>query len=169
MSPEIRRDIEELMRRYPRPRSAILPALHRVQEELGWVPEEAQAEVAGIFGLPAGEVKSLVTFYSMYHRRPVGRYVLKFCRSISCWLRGAEDLHHHLEQRLGIRLGETTPDGTFTLLHAECLAACTGAPALQVNDRYFENATPERVDELLERLGRGDPEFPPAPKPWRRP
>lgn len=167
LSEALRQEIRAMMTRYELPRSAILNALHRVQDELGWVPPEAQAEVADLFGMPAAEVESLVTFYSMYHRRPVGRYVLKVCRSISCYLRGSDSITEHLRQRLGISLGQTTPDGLFTLLEGECLAACGGAPALQVNDRYFENATPENVDALLEDLRQGRSRFPAGPVSWR--
>ena len=162
LKPELIDEIKELMSRYPKPKSAILMALHRVQEELGWVPPEAQAEVAEIFDMPAADVQSIVTFYYMYHRKPVGRYVVKVCRSISCWLRGSTELIEHLERKLEVKLGETTKDGTFTLIGGECLAACTGAPCLQVNDRFFENAAHDQVDELLERLRKGDPSFPPA-------
>ncbi|MBI3928226.1 MAG: NADH-quinone oxidoreductase subunit NuoE [Armatimonadetes bacterium] len=169
LSEAARADIQAMMARYPRPQSAILPALHRVQEELGWVPPEAQAEIAELFRMPAANVQSMVTFYYMYHRQPVGRYVLKACRSISCWLRGSEDLIRQLEERLGIKLGETDREGLFTLVGGECLAGCAGAPVLQVNDRFFENAVPERVDELLDSLRRGDDRFPPGPTCWRRP
>lgn len=164
---ELRAEIQAMMARYPMPRSAILNALHRVQDTLGWVPPQAQAEVAELFGMEPQEVESLVTFYYMYHRKPVGRYVLKVCRSISCYLRGSDSITRHLKEKLGIGVGATTPDGTFTLVEGECLAACGGAPALQVNDLYFENATPENVDELLESLRRGDPQFPAAPESWR--
>jgi NADH-quinone oxidoreductase subunit E len=167
LSEQVRRDIEEMMAAYPKPRSAILGALHRVQEELGWVPPQAQEEVAEMFGMAPAEVDSLVTFYYMYFRKPVGRYVLKVCRSISCYLRGCDGLTRHLLQRLGLKKpGETTPDGLFTVVEAECLAACGGAPVLQVNDRFFENATLERVDQLLEDLRAGRSPFPPGPPAW---
>jgi NADH-quinone oxidoreductase subunit E len=99
----------------------------------------------------------------------VGRYVVKVCRSISCYLCGAQHLIKHLEEKLGIQLGETTPDGEFTLIGGECLAACTGAPCLQVNDRFFENASDQRVDELLANLKKpeGDPRYPRAVVSWK--
>lgn len=166
LSPATRARIEELMARYPKPRSAILPALHAVQEELGWCPEEAQAEVAEMFGMPAAEVRSLVTFYYMYHRQPMGRHVIKICRSISCWLRGSERLQKQLEDELGIGLGQTTPDGAFSLVGGECLAGCCGAPVLQINDRFFENAEEDRVKELLKELRAGSDRYPKAPESW---
>ena len=165
----LKTEIRDMMAQYPKPKSAILTALHRIQEEFGWCPPEAQQEVAELFDMEPGDVQSLVTFYYMYHRQPVGDYVLKVCRSISCYLRGSDSITDHLRQRLGIAVGQTTPDGLFTLVEGECLAACGGAPALQVNDRYFENATPENVDALLEDLRQGRSRFPAAPVSWRPP
>lgn len=165
---ELKDEIRHLMAQYPKPRSAILPALHRIQEELGWVPEEAQAEVAEIFEMPPHDVQSVVTFYYMYHRAPVGRYVIKVCKSISCYLMGCDKLIDHLQNKLGVKVGETTPDDQFTLITGECMAACAGAPCLQVNDRFFENASNDRVDELLEALKKGDhPRYPRAVKSWK--
>lgn len=161
--------IKKLMAKYPKARSAILPALHVVQEQLGWVPEEAQAEVAEMFGMPAAEVRSLVTFYYMYHRKPVGRYVLKVCRSISCWLRNSDGLEHSLCEHLGVKPGEMSDDGMFTVVHGECLAACVGAPVLQVNDRFVEQCDPEKVPELIDRLRAGDGAYPAAAVSWQRP
>lgn len=165
----LKTEIRDMMAQYPKPKSAILTALHRIQEEFGWCPPEAQQEVAELFDMEPGDVQSLVTFYYMYHRQPVGDYVLKVCRSISCWLRGSSELIAHLENKLGIKLGETTPDGKFTLIGGECLAACTGAPCLQVNDRFHENCTPPEADALLVRLNAGDAHFPKANKSWRAP
>lgn len=167
ITPKLEAEIKELMAAYPKPQSAILMALHRIQEELGWVPEPAQAQVAEIFRMSPQDVATLVTFYYMYHRKPVGRYVLKVCRSISCYLCGANQLIEQLERKLEIKLGETTSDGQFSLLGAECLAACTGAPCLQVNDRFYENASEQRVDDLLSRLRRGDEQFPAAAVSWQ--
>lgn len=168
LSPQLQGEIKELMASYPKPKSAILMALHRIQEELGWVPEPAQAQVAELFGMGPEDVKSLVTFYYMYYRQPMGEYVLKVCRSISCYLCGANKLIADLEAKLGIKLGETTSDGKFSLVGAECLAACTGAPCLQVNDRFYENCSESRVDELLSSLRGGNDSRYPANKPsWK--
>lgn len=161
--------IAELKARYPKARSAILPALHVVQEQLGWMPEEAQAEVAEIFGMTPAEVQSLVTFYYMYHRQPVGKYVLKVCRSISCWLRNSEGLEHNLCEHLGVKTGEMTEDGMFTVVHGECLAACANAPVIQVNDRFMEDCDPAKAGEIIERLRKGDPQYPEAAVSWQRP
>ncbi len=169
LTAETRKRIEELMSRYPKPRSAILPALHVVQEQLGWVPEEAQAEVAEMFQMPAAEVASLVTFYYMYHRKPVGKYVLKVCRSISCWLRNSDALEHNLCEHLGVEVGEMTEDGMFTVVHGECLAGCVHAPVMQVNDRFMERVDPDKVPEIIEKLRKGDSQYPAAVESWQRP
>lgn len=169
LTTQTRTRIEELMARYPKPRSAILPALHVVQEQLGWVPEQAQAEVAEMFGMTAAEVASLVTFYYMYHRKPVGKYVLKVCRSISCWLRNSDDLEHNLCEYLGVELGEMTEDGLFTVVHGECLAGCVAAPVMQVNDRFMERVDPDKVPEIIDRLKSGDPAYPAAVESWQPP
>jgi len=166
-SSKLQAEIRELMAVYPKPKSAILMALHRIQEELGWVPEPAQAQVSEFFSMPAEDVKSLVTFYYMYHRKPMGRYVLKVCKSISCYLCGSEPIIEHLEKKLAVKMGETTQDGVFSLVGSECLAACTGAPCLQVNDRFVENLSAVKVDELLERLRRGDSAYPAANTSWQ--
>ncbi|MBX3168785.1 MAG: NADH-quinone oxidoreductase subunit NuoE [Candidatus Eremiobacteraeota bacterium] len=169
LSPKLQERIKELMASYPKPQSAILMALHLIQEELGWVPEPAQAQVAELFGMPPQDVTTLVSFYYMYHRKPVGRYVLKVCKSISCYLCGSQNVIDHLEKKLDIKMGETTADGQFSLVGSECLAACTGAPCLQVNDRFYENCSQERLDELLSRLRGGDSHFPPANVSWQPP
>lgn len=169
LTEETRTRIRELMAKYPKARSAILPALHVVQEQLGWVPEEAQDEVAQMFDMPAAEVRSLVTFYYMYHRKPVGKYVLKVCRSISCWLRRADDVEHNLCHKLGVEPGEMTEDGMFTVVHGECLAACVNAPCIQVNDRFMLDVDPDNVDQIIDRLKAGDPQYPAAVESWQRP
>lgn len=169
LNEESKRKIRDLMAKYPKARSAILPALHVVQEQLGWVPEEAQEEVAEMFGMPPAEVRSLVTFYYMYHRKPVGKYVLKVCRSISCWLRNSDGVEHALCEHLGVETGEMTEDGMFTVVHGECLAACVGAPVIQVNDRFVENCDPEKVPDLITKLRQGDSRYPAAAVSWQRP
>jgi NADH-quinone oxidoreductase E subunit len=148
--------------RYPSARSAMLPALHIAQEEQGYITPEGIEAVAEALGVRADEVASVVSFYSMFHKQPVGRHVISVCTSISCYLRGCDTLLAHLEERLGVRRGGTTADGLFTLRPMECLAACGGAPVLQVNDEFVENVTLEAAAALIERLRRGGP-HPPAP------
>jgi NADH-quinone oxidoreductase E subunit len=142
--------------RYPNPRSALMPALWIAQEEYGgYLPREALQEVAEIMELTPADVESTCSFYSMYNKAPVGKYMIEVCTNISCSLIGGERLLHHLLGRLGVGLGENTPDGLFTVKRVECMAACGGAPAIQVNSLYHENMTPEKVDALIEELRAG--------------
>ena len=141
--------------RYPVPKSALIPLLHLAQEQDGWVTEEAMAHIAELVGVSAAEVLGTCSFYEMFKREPVGRYLVNICTNISCVLMGSDDLLSHAEQRLGVTVGETTPDGTFTLEGVECIAACTEAPCLQVNYRYRYKVTPESFDELVDDLAAG--------------
>jgi NADH-quinone oxidoreductase subunit E len=145
--------IEEYKARYPHSRSALMPALYVAQEECGgWIPKEALRDVAEVMGLTPADVESTCSFYSMYNKEPVGKYMIEVCTNISCSLLGAEKLLHHVLSRLGVGLGETTSDGLFTVKHVECMAACGGAPAIQVNGLYHENMSPEKFDRLVEEL-----------------
>ena len=154
ISADARARMRELTARYPTARSAMLPALHIAQEEEGYITPEGVAAVAEALGVRPDEVDMVVSFYSMYFRKPVGRHVIKVCTSISCYLRGCDQLLAHLEDRLGITRGETTADGAFTLLPIECLASCGSAPVVQVNDEFVENMTLDGADALIERLRR---------------
>lgn len=137
---------------YPDKRAALLPALHLAQDVFGYISEEAEEYVAGLFELAPAHVHEVVTFYTMYFRRPKGRHVVSVCHNLSCHLAGAPDVLGHLRRRLGIEPGETTEDGRITLLAVECLCACEMAPMLQVDDRYEGPLTPEKVDRLLAEL-----------------
>ncbi len=159
LSDATKQEIQTLMRRYPHPRSALGPALHVVQRELGWVPPEVEEEVAELFGLDPAEVHAFVGFYNMYYKAPKGLYHLEICTNVSCKLRGADECSRHLMERLGLKgWGETTEDGLFTLDHAECLGSCGTAPVMSVRKRgqelprYYEALTPERIDEILAEL-----------------
>lgn len=152
---EVQVRLREIVSRYPSARSAMLPCLHLVQEEQGYITPEGIIAVAEAIGAKPDEVESVVTFYSMYSEEPKGRYVIKVCTSIACYLRGCDDVLAHLEQRLGMRKGETSSDGRFTLEAAECLAACGMAPAMQVNGRFFENVTTESASALVDYLVSG--------------
>jgi NADH-quinone oxidoreductase E subunit len=155
VSEEVKAQMREIVARYPSPRSGMLPCLHLVQETEGYVTPEGIQAVAEAVGAKVDEVESVVTFYSMYRRAPAGKHVIKVCTSISCYLGGCDELLAHLENRLGIARGQTTPDGQFTLQGVECLAACGMAPALQVNDQFVEYVTPAKADALLDRLRAG--------------
>ena len=147
-----RRELEAVLARYPNKEAAILPALHLAQREFGHVSDEAIGYIAELLGFTPARIEGVATFYTMYNRKPVGRYHVQICRNISCSLLGAEHLIEHVSKRLGIRPGETTPDGKFTLSKVECLGSCGTAPVLQLNDDYHENLTEEKVDALLDGL-----------------
>lgn len=146
---------EEIIARYPVKRSAMIPLLHLAQEQDGHLTDDAMAHVAELIGVTPAEVLGTASFYEMFKREPVGDYVVNVCTNISCLLLGGEELLHHLEGRLGIKAGSTTPDGKFTLEDVECIAACTEAPCLQVNYRYFTRVSAAQVDVLIDDLRAG--------------
>jgi NADH-quinone oxidoreductase subunit E len=145
----------EIIARYPRARSALIPLLHLAQEQDGWVTDDAMAHLAELVGITPAEVLGTCSFYEMFKRHPVGRYLVTICTNISCFLTGAEDLLSHAEETLGVRAGGTTADGLFTLEAVECIAACTEAPALQVNYRYHHNVSAADFDLLIDDLRSG--------------
>ena len=147
-----RAEFERLLTRYPDRKAVILPALHLAQKEFGYVSDEAIAYIAGLVGTSSSEIEGVATFYTMYNRKPVGKYHVQICRNISCSLLGAEHLIEHVSKKLGVRPGETTPDGKFTLAKVECLGSCGTAPVMQVNDEYHENLTVESIDRILDQL-----------------
>lgn len=153
----------EIIGRYPQPRSATIPLLHLAQQQNGYVTNESIAHIAELVGATAAEVLGTCTFYEMFKMKPVGKYLINVCGTMSCALMGAADVIHRAEQVLGIRVGDTTDDGLFTLEQAECQAACTEAPCLQVNYRYRYRVTPGQVEVLIDdlRTGRLDDEIPP--------
>jgi NADH-quinone oxidoreductase subunit E len=146
----------EIIGRYPRPKSALIPILHLAQEEHGYLSTEAMAQIAELLGLTAAEVYGTASFYEMFKFEPVGRYCINVCTNISCQLVGAWELLEHAEQTLGIRSGSTTADQMFTIEDVECIAACTEAPAVQVNYRYRYRVTHEDFDQLIEQLRAGE-------------
>ncbi|MDA8130157.1 MAG: NADH-quinone oxidoreductase subunit NuoE [Elusimicrobia bacterium] len=155
LTKEFKEKADAICARFPRRDAALIPLLHEVQKEAGYVAEEAMDELAALLGLPYSRVKAVVTFYTMFNREPVGKYHLQLCRNISCHMAGAPDLLKHLKGTLGIGEGETTPDGLFTLSTAECLGACGSAPVMQVNEKYFENLDAQKLDALLDDLRHG--------------
>jgi NADH-quinone oxidoreductase subunit E len=153
LSAETREAIVALRTKYPQVQSAILDALRLAQDEIGYVPAEASAEVAALLGVSPHHVHSLATFYTMFFTQPVGRAIVEVCDNLSCALWGSRRILARLEEELGISAGETTPDGAVTLLRTiECLAACGGAPALRVNTDYHEKMTDETVTALGKEL-----------------
>lgn len=152
ISEETKKRFDELVKRYPEKRSVLIPMLHEVQAEVGHLSPEAIEWVAGYLELSPADVMSVASFYDMLHLEPVGRHMIYVCHNLSCALLGAERLIRHLESRLGIRMGETTPDGRISVKRMECLASCGTGPAIQVDGVYHENMTAEKLDALLERL-----------------
>jgi len=140
------------MNKYPRKRSALIPSLQLAQKEAGYLSNDTICEIARIFELTPNEVYEVATFYTMFYKKPVGKYVIQVCTNISCLLCNAEDIVSHLTGKLGIRFGETTPDGKYTLLEAECLGSCGTSPVIQINETYYEELTPEKVDQILDSL-----------------
>src|SRR5574341_322648 len=155
ISDETRRHFDELVERYPEKRSALIPMLHEVQAEVGYLSPEAVEWVAGYLGLSPADVMSVASFYDMFNLERVGRHMIYVCHNLSCSLLGAERLIRHLENRLGIRMGETTPDGLITLKRMECLASCGTAPAIQIDGVFYEQVTPQILDDLLNKLRDG--------------
>jgi NADH-quinone oxidoreductase E subunit len=148
-SPQAEQRIRDICRRYPNTQAACLPVLHLAQDEFGHLSDELLEAVAKRLSLPKAHVFGVATFYTMYHRHPVGKRVLMMCTNISCMLRGGYETLHKLEERLGVKAGGTTADQEFTLIEEECLAACADAPAMICGDRYFLNLTPDKVDAAL--------------------
>lgn len=146
----------DMIRRYPRPKSALIPLLHLAQEQDGWVSDEAMAHLAELVGVTPAEVRGTCTFYEMFKLHPVGKYMINICTNLSCQLLGAEELLHHAEQTLGIRAGGTTEDGMFTIEDVECIAACTEAPCIQVNYRFGMRLTTDDLDDIIAALRAGN-------------
>jgi len=145
----------EIIARYPVPRSAMIPLLHLAQEQDGHLTDDAMEHIAELIGVMPAEVLGTASFYEMFKLEPVGEYVVNVCTNISCMLQGGEELLHHLEKKLGVKAGSTTPDGKFTLEDVECIAACTEAPCLQVNYRYFHRVSDYAAEVLIDDLRAG--------------
>ncbi len=152
LTEETKTAIRAALVRYPERRSASIAALRAAQYQLGWLSPEVVDEVGAELDLDSNGLYQLVTFYDMFYDHPVGTYVIGVCNNLSCYLRGADSLFEHVQKKLGIAPEETTADGLFTLRTVECLAACTNAPAMMVNEEYYENLTFEKVDQILEDL-----------------
>lgn len=155
LTPERQTELEDILTRYPNKMAACIPVLHLAQEQNGWVSEEVIAWVAQILELPTAHVLGVATFYSLFHTHPVGEHHVWVCRTLSCALNGSDRVLAHCEKRLGIKVGETTPDGKVSLHTAECLASCGTGPMMQVDRDFHENLTLDEVDVILDRLRKG--------------
>jgi NADH-quinone oxidoreductase E subunit len=153
-SAQAKQRIERLQKQYPNSQAALLPVLHLAQDEFGYLPDEALNLVARTLSLPPAHVFGVVTFYTMFHRERGGRNELMVCTNVSCMLKGGYDILGHIEGRLGIKAGESTPDGCFHLVEEECLAACANAPMMICGTDYFLDLTPQKVDAILDDLRR---------------
>ena len=146
-------EIAALRPRYPTTEALLLPVLHIAQREWGgWLPDEAIAAVAAELDLPAAKVYGVVTFYDLYHQKPVGRHRIRVCTNLSCQLRGSDEIMETIHQELGVDEGEITPDGRCSYVHFECLGSCDTAPMMMVDDEYHESLTPNRVRQILKGL-----------------
>ena len=154
---------KEIIGRFPRPKSAVIPLLHLAQEQDGYVARDAMSHIAELVNVTTSEVYGTATFYEMFKFEPIGKYCVNVCTNIACQLVGGWELLEHAEEKLGIKAGSTTDDGLFTIEDVECIAACTEAPAIQVNYRYRYKVTAENLDQLIDdlRAGRLADEIPP--------
>lgn len=144
--------IKEKAAPYPRKKSAILPALTVAYNQTGYVDDEIYREISKIIDVPYVEIAEAATFYTMFPKAPRGKYLIQVCHNISCALLGADSLVSYLEEKLGIKKGETTSDDMFTLISVECLGSCSTAPMVQINNTFYENLTREKIDKILDDL-----------------
>lgn len=151
--------VKEFATMYPSSNSAIMPALYIAQEECGWLTKEAIAWVSDRLSIPAAHVYSVASFYTMYYKSPVGKYHVQICRTLSCMLRGARGITAHLQKRLGCTSGQLSADGMWSWEEVECLGSCGTAPMVQINDVFFENLTPEKLDAVMDRIEKEQPDL----------
>jgi NADH-quinone oxidoreductase E subunit len=151
-SEEAMRRYEKILSHYPEKRAALLPVLTLAQREFGWISQEVADYLSELMGYPPSDILSVATFYTMLQKKPVGKFHMEICRNVSCWLMGTYPCVDEIKRQLKIDVGEITPDGKFSWNLTECLGSCGTAPAMQVGDRYFENLTPERIVEIIEKL-----------------
>lgn len=152
LTKEILKKIEESANSYPEKRSAVIPSLHIIQDEFGWLPDGAIRQLADVLELAPNKIYAVATFYTMFNLKPVGKYHIQICRNVSCQLMGAKKVVNHLIEKLGINPGETTEDGKYTLSQVECLGSCGTAPVMMINDKYYEKLDEQKVDDILRTL-----------------
>ena len=151
---ENQKKLDEIRTHYPTSQAAVMPALWIAQEQFGWLSNDVMKYVGDILQIPYETVLGVAEFYTMYNKKPVGKYHLQVCTNVSCMLCGGYDVFDYLSQKRGIKNGETTGDGLFTISEAECLGSCGTAPMMQVNNYYEENLTKENIDHLINKLSR---------------
>jgi NADH-quinone oxidoreductase subunit E len=151
-SAETEARFEHLVSIYPQKRSALIPMLLAAQKEQGYVSKEAREYIAAYLGLSASDVESTLTFYTLLRRKPAGKYHILICTNLACMLQGSDEIEHCIKKKLGVELGQITPDGLFSAIEFECLGSCTTAPVLQVNGEFHENLTVPGVESLIDNL-----------------
>ena len=152
LTEENQKKVEELRKRYPTSQALVLPVLWIVQEQEGYISEDSMKYVASLLHIPFGHIYGVVSFYTMLQKDRIGKYHIEVCTNVSCMLRGSGKILEHIEQRLGLKVGETSPDKKWTLTETECLGSCGTAPMLAVGDEYYENLTLEKIDKLIDNM-----------------
>ena len=152
LTEENQKKVEELRKRYPTSQALVLPVLWIVQEQEGYISEDSMKYVASLLHIPFGHILGVVSFYTMLQKDRIGKYHIEVCTNVSCMLRGSGKILEHIEQRLGLKVGETSPDKKWTLTETECLGSCGTAPMLAVGDEYYENLTLEKIDKLIDNM-----------------
>jgi len=152
LTEENQKKVEELRKRYPTSQALVLPVLWMVQEQEGYISEDSMKYVASLLHIPFGHILGVVSFYTMLQKDRIGKYHIEVCTNVSCMLRGSGKILEHIEQRLGLKVGETSPDKKWTLTETECLGSCGTAPMLAVGDEYYENLTLEKIDKLIDNM-----------------
>ena len=151
-SRDAKKALEDILKRYPDKKSAMLPVLHLAQDEFKVLSDEVIEYLSDIMGFSPAYIKGVVTFYKLFNTKPLGKYHIQLCTNISCSILGSEDILAYLKDRLGLDVGDVSSDGKFSLTTVECLGSCGTAPVMQINDTYYENLTKEKVDEILRKL-----------------
>jgi NADH-quinone oxidoreductase E subunit len=144
--------VDNMISKYPEKQAALMPVLWLAQKKWGWISKDVMAYVANLLDISLAHVEGVATFYTMYFKKPMGKYHLQICTNVSCMLKDGDSIYRHVSEKLNIGNMETTPDGMFSLEEVECMGACGGAPMMAVNDDYFENMDIEKVDKLIEEL-----------------
>lgn len=152
LSQHLKDKITDLAAQYPEKNSVIIPALHLIQDEYGWVPPATMRQLAQLLNIASNRIFGVASFYSMFNKQPVGKYHIQVCRNISCSLNGSKQILDHITKKLGIKPGEVTTDGNFSIATVECLGSCGTAPVIMINDVYYENLTVNKVDQILKSL-----------------
>ena len=151
-SEQAKKEFEDILKRYPTKRAALLPVLYLAQREFGHISLRVMEYIAELLDITAADVYDTASFYTMFHLKPIGKYHIQVCHTLSCALMGASNIVDYIKKKLNIEVGETTEDGLFTLSKVECLGSCGTAPVMQINDDYYENLTEEKIDKVLDEL-----------------